>query len=127
MSSDAELIGKYSRQGAMLDANLLLLYCLGLSNKSAIPRFKRSNGFTESDFDLLQLVVKRFAKLYTTPHVLTEVSNFVDWLPNNTRENFVVSFREQIDILVECCESATLLSESPLFRRLRNLADYYRF
>ena len=39
------LISAYRNKGVLLDANLLLLFCIGTLNKDFISRFKRTNTF----------------------------------------------------------------------------------
>lgn len=43
-----------------------------------IRNFKRTAFFTETDFDLVAEFIKNFDRTITTPHILTEVSDFID-------------------------------------------------
>jgi hypothetical protein len=63
-----KLIQKYRQKGLLIDTNLLLLYIVGSFDILLIRDFKRTANFTEDDFE----------RTITTPHVLTEVSDFID-------------------------------------------------
>jgi hypothetical protein len=54
------------RTGVLVDTNLLILYLVGLSNRSRIPRFKRTQIYSEGDFDLLRALLGPAKALYTT-------------------------------------------------------------
>jgi rRNA-processing protein FCF1 len=71
------LIEKHRRAGLLIDANILLLLFVGRMDPRRIPRFKRTAAYSILDYDLLKKLVRRFAKILTTAHVLTEVSNLV--------------------------------------------------
>jgi hypothetical protein len=60
------LIEKHSARGVLVDANLLVLFLVGLINRQRIQNFKRTQDFTIKDFDLLQRLIKRFGKLFAT-------------------------------------------------------------
>jgi len=70
----AHLIQQYKERGLLLDANLLLLFCLGTYDRDAVVRSRRMS-FTERDFDLLVAFMAEFVHIATTPNILTEVSN----------------------------------------------------
>jgi hypothetical protein len=52
--------------------------------------------FTESDFDLLQGIVRRFDLLVTTPNILTEVSNLLGQLPDNLHAQYFATFARSL-------------------------------
>lgn len=72
------LIIKHKAKGVLVDANLLVLFLVGLINKRRIPEFKRTQNFTIEDFDLLERLIAWFGKLVATPHVLSQVSDLTD-------------------------------------------------
>jgi hypothetical protein len=74
MNEDVQFLKKHKGKGALLDANLLLVYIVGLLSKRQLERFSRTKQYS-GDYDLLLTVVEYFKRLYTTPNVLTEVSN----------------------------------------------------
>src|ERR1041385_5373014 len=84
-----ELVAKYRTKGIFLDSNLLVLLFVGLFDSSRIRSFKRTNnrGFTEHDFSSLQNIATAFSRIVTTPHILTETTNFICELHGEARES----------------------------------------
>jgi rRNA maturation endonuclease Nob1 len=74
MSDPLSLILKHRQSGALLDANLLLVYVVGKYDKDCLRQFHHTKQYT-NDFGLIKGLVEFFSVLYTTPNVLTEVSN----------------------------------------------------
>ncbi len=74
----APLFQKYRGKGVLVDTNLLLLLLVGSIDPKHLARFKptANRAFTPSDYELLCWMIGQFPKIFTTPHVLTEVSNF---------------------------------------------------
>jgi hypothetical protein len=90
-----------------IDSNLLLLYLIGKFEPSLIRSFRRTQQFSEAEFQLLTRFVGLFDKVLTLPNILTEVSNLAGQLPEDTASEFRESFRESIDLLDErYCESS---------------------
>lgn len=98
------LLTKYRLKGILLDSNLLVLLFVGLADSRAIENFKRTknHGFTEKEFFLLEGIVRSFSKIVTTPHILTETSNYIFQLHGKTRQSalaitakIVQSFKER--------------------------------
>lgn len=65
---------KYKQQGALLDANLLLVYVVGVYGRNYLSRSPHTKQYTE-DFPLIEKMVQYFSVIHTTPNILTEVSN----------------------------------------------------
>jgi len=82
------LINKYCHKGILLDSNLLVLLYVGRVAPELVTEFKRTRnqGFTNLEFSLLETIVSRFERVITTPHILTETSNFVCQLNGESRE-----------------------------------------
>ena len=83
-----------------VDCNVLLLLIIGSIGKEHIIRFKRTNMFTEDDFDLLIRLIKN-SKIIVTPNVLTEASNLLESYNSSfpdkvfiTLKTFINSFKE---------------------------------
>jgi hypothetical protein len=72
----AHLFEKYRGKGVLVDTNLLLLLLVGAIDPKHLAKFKptANHGFTASDFALLCWIIDQFPRIFTTPHVLTEVS-----------------------------------------------------
>lgn len=60
----------------LIDTNLLMLLVVGLYQKDYISRHKRTDKFTEDDFDVLSVLLDDH-ELIVTPNILTEVSNLL--------------------------------------------------
>lgn len=74
----ADLIRKYRDNGILLDTNVLLLYLVGSIDPQNVGRFKRTAKYDENDFRILSNLVNLFKTNVTTPHILTEASNFLN-------------------------------------------------
>ena len=72
-------------KGILLDTNLLTVLLVGSLGKGEVERFKRTRQFTTKDVVELQNIVKSFGGIYTTPHVVAEVSNLLDWLDDTKK------------------------------------------
>jgi hypothetical protein len=94
---------------ALLDTNLLLLWLVSLTDASLLVTFKRVDTFVEEDLTLLGKLVQRFSHLITTPHVLAEVSNFVDHAPLYRRDDLKLALRDFIEANQEAYEAAVKL------------------
>lgn len=72
------LIQKHRVNGLLIDSNLLVLLIVGRTNRHRVSQFKRTNTYTYSDYELLELFVSFFERTLITPNVATEVSNLTD-------------------------------------------------
>lgn len=70
-----EFIRRYRDVGLLIDANLLLLFFVGLADRTLIARHERTSKFTADDFDLLDKFAGQFRPIVTTPNILTLVVN----------------------------------------------------
>lgn len=89
MTADSPaLIHKYYPKGILLDSNLLVLWYVGLVSPESVRDSKRTRnqGFTEIEFSLLQKIIRPFKRVITTPHILTETSNYICQLKGGTRQ-----------------------------------------
>ena len=68
------------QKSLFIDTNLLLVLIVGALGPEQIERFKRTKAYTREDYALLLAFVGGFKRMLTTPNVLTEVSNLLDWL-----------------------------------------------
>ena len=74
MNEDYSFLLKHRSKGALVDANLLLVYLVGKTYPNRLSDFKHTKQYRD-DFPLIEQVVDYFPRIYTTPNVLTEVSN----------------------------------------------------
>jgi rRNA-processing protein FCF1 len=110
-------VARYRSAGVLVDANLLLMYFVGVFDREAIPRFKRTSQFTPEDFDLLYRFLSNFERVVTTPHILTEVSNLAGQLPDHLRERVFEKLALGIPLLEErYTASKTIASGAPFVR-----------
>lgn len=112
-SAVSPLLERFSGKPVILDTNVLLLYWCNSFDTGLIRTFKRLNTFSAKDIKLLHRTLRHFPSLNTTPHVLTEVSNLANALPQWRREDWTSHFARQIDIVAEKWTSAKNLSRTP--------------
>ena len=100
------LFRRYVRRGLLIDSNILLLLLVGSFDISNIKKFNRTRQFAEEDYGLLMRMIDPFDRVYTTPNILTEVSNLAGHFSHNLRFEFfshfgrsLIKFDEQY---VEC-------------------------
>ncbi|CAN5841553.1 PIN domain-containing protein [soil metagenome] len=111
------LITKYKNKGVLIDTNILLLYLVGSLDLNMIRGFKRTANFTENDFNLISNFIKQFNLKITTPHVLTEVSDFID-----NRQNLQAVLKIFIEHTKEIFIESVELSKKDTFFKF-GLAD----
>lgn len=100
----------------VIDSNLLLLLILGSFDENLIGTFKRLAMFTVDDFHELQRLVSKFRAIRVTPHILTEVSNLANSLPEREKRSWAEYFRKWIlDELQEQQVPAVQLVKSESF------------
>jgi hypothetical protein len=103
---------------AVLDTNVLLLLLVAQTDISLLKTFKRVQSFEASDISLLESILSRFQSFISTPHVLAEVSNFVDQAPPYRRSDLVQALRRYVDTHAERYEAARVLADSKEFALL---------
>ncbi|HWG19405.1 MAG TPA: hypothetical protein VG225_02675 [Terracidiphilus sp.] len=99
---------------AILDSNLLLLDWCCRFNPSLLRSFKRLSRFEPEDVILLSETLRLFSSHWTTPHVLTEVSNLANSLPSWIKDTWIVFVSEQIRLIPESYESSSNLVSDPV-------------
>ncbi len=114
------LLVEYRTKGVLVDANLLLLYVVGVYDPNWIERFKRASTFTVGDFELLDRFLGHFQTVATTPPVLTKVGNFLGQISEEgARRECTELFRRLIPELDETHHPSEELCEYPYFRQFR--------
>jgi len=91
------------------DSNLLLLFTVGSFEPRALRTFKRLSMFTHRDLVAVQAAAMN-RRLVATPHILTEVSNLANSLPEAWRKGFLTylaanihKFSERFSSTQELC------------------------
>jgi hypothetical protein len=110
------LFQQYATRGMLVDTNILLLYCVGSCDRKLIG-WKRLAAFTLLDFELLLRVWPLFAKIVTTPNILTEVNSLAGQLGGTDKERCFQKFAEQITTLEELHTPSRDLAEADHFPR----------
>jgi len=90
------LIKKHRGRHILLDANILLLYVVGLHDPKRIAKFKRTSDYDPDDFKALSTLLTNFIGIVTTPNILTEVSNYCGNLESTVRVNGFETMRTVI-------------------------------
>jgi hypothetical protein len=106
MTNPEYIFNQYRGKRVLLDTNLLLLFLIGSFERARIARFKRTAGFSERDFDVLAALITSFRVIVTTPHVLTEVSNLANSLPEHLKPLWSEHFALRAAALTELFEPA---------------------
>jgi hypothetical protein len=99
------LKGRLNR--VILDTNLLLLWLVARTDATLLNQFKRVRQFTFQDFERLQDILKPYRGFVTTPHILSETSNFVDQAPDWRRAALVDELKNFIGSGAEVYRAAT--------------------
>lgn len=107
---------------ALLDTNVLMLKMVAETDASLLRTYKRVQQFEEGDIVLLGELLSRFDILYSTPHVLTEASNFIDQAPQHRRKELFDCFQRYVTANEERYETALALVKRNEFVSL-GLAD----
>ena len=114
MNEDVGFLQKYRTSGAIIDANLLLVYVIGRADRRLLGRSHHTKQY-EEDFPIVQRVVEYFARIYTTPNILTEVSNLAAKDGGAKVLDFLAKFVRRLDERY-CVSSASCEDQS--FTRL---------
>jgi hypothetical protein len=115
------LVERYRSRGVLVDTSLLLVLYVGLYDPEQIERFGRTRqSFTARDFGFLVSFVDQFERIITTPHILTEVSNFLGQLSGHVRDGCFAAFAQHV-------AAATTREHLPPAEDLTNHAEFVRF
>lgn len=88
------LLDRFRTKGLLMDSNLAVLYLVGSCNLRLVGDGKHNklSKYNAEDFQLLLRLKNVFSKAVTTPHVLTEVSNLINDLPEQTKKEILRQF-----------------------------------
>jgi hypothetical protein len=114
MSNEA-LFQLFRGKRILLDANLLLLYLIGSFQRGRIEVFKRTAHFTLAEFDSLVALLAQFGTIVTTPHLLTEVSNLANSLPEYIKSDWCDHFAAKTTDFLEILDPAALIMKESCF------------
>lgn len=114
-SFTSKLIVTYSKKGIIVDTNLFLLYTVGLCNEKRIGTFKRTKQYEIGDYYLLGEFISKFENILITPNILTEVSNFLNQLHENEKQEYYLIFNRLIKHLSEKYVESNRISSDDKF------------
>ena len=100
------------------DTNVLLFFLVAQTDLSLLRTFKRVQNFDSPDVEILRDVLEPFRNMVTTPHVLTEVSNFIDQAPQYRRADLVRALQTFIHSTTESYHESRVLSDRDEFAAL---------
>jgi hypothetical protein len=112
-----QVLTRNRNKGALIDTNLLLLLFVGSVRRELIGNFKRVNKFAVEDYDTLFNVVNYFGKVFTTPNILTEVSNLAGQLSGTDRDDCFQNFSKTLTLLEETYIPSKSVAESGSFKK----------
>lgn len=85
----------------MIDANLLVLLTVGLTDRDMIADHRRLRRFSDEDFDTLISLLELVDEIYVTPNTLTETSNLLGFHRGSERGPVFETLRQLIDESIE--------------------------
>jgi hypothetical protein len=121
MLLEEQIFARHVGKKILLDSNLLLVLLAGKFDIRLFGSFKRIRSYSLEDYELLELLVEKFSVLFTTPHILTEVSNLANSLSEQWREDWLrsmaafVSCQNCKPFLEECWTPIKQLALNPEF------------
>ena len=118
----ANRINKFRKKGVSLDTNSFLVYLVGMVDRDLVPKFKRTSNYRAEDFDLLAALIQPVKKLFTTPHVATELDNLASHLDEMNAKRFRDLFELLIPKMKESHQSAKKLCKESAYKQF-GLAD----
>lgn len=92
----------------IVDANLLLLWIVGLASPDYIRKHKRLQAYTDEDFLILVNILSRARKIILTPNTLTETSNLAGYIAEPARTEIFYIF----SALIKAAETEERFIES---------------
>lgn len=114
------LLERYIPKGILIDANLALLYLVGGYDLRLVGdgKYNKLSKYNTEDYRLLLRLKKVFKKAVTTPHVLTEVSNLINDLPEKTKTECLKKFYDTFVEIEELPISSLEAAQRPEFHFL---------
>ena len=110
------VLARNRNKGALIDTNLLLLLFVGAVRRELIGSFKRVSTFAVEDYDLLVDLIEYLGPVFTTPNILTEVSNFAGQLSGPDRNKCFENFASTLTIFDETYISSKTVAQSGVFK-----------
>lgn len=116
MNQFKDLIGELRNKLVTLDCNIFLLLVIGNIDKTHISNFKRTQTFTEQDYDSLVTLIQG-SQIMITPNVVTEASNLLESYTYG-KENIGLKFLQNIcQSIPEMFEKSQILTNNSAFMK----------
>lgn len=112
------LLVNTSRKGALIDTNLLAVLLVGMIGKGQVERFKRTQAYTPEDAGGIESILKEFGWACSTPHVLAEMSNLLDWIKGDNRLVVLEALSRFVLNASEEHQAAKYLVQTPVYFKL---------
>ena len=84
-------------KGLLLDSNLLLVWVVAQLGPECVEQFKRTSSYSANDVEGIRETISRYAQVYTTPHVIVEVSNLLRHLGEDRRHEARIALAAFVD------------------------------
>jgi hypothetical protein len=106
------------RKTIALDANLLVLLVVGLTERKYISVHKRLKEYSVADFELLEAMISESAGLAVTPNALSEASNLLRQINEPAKTQIANAFRALIKRIDEIYVTSVDASSRREFLRI---------
>lgn len=128
-----QLIQRHAGKVAILDSNVLLLYLVAEFDLNLVgSSYKRLSTFQQPDVVLLRWLFGQFSSVATTAHVLTEVSNLSNQMPDWVKARWFPWFGQGLAEFAEIALASREIGRLESFHRfgltdagLAHLSDKY--
>lgn len=107
-----------STKGLLIDANLLTVLIVGALGTGEVAQFKRTRAFIDDDALGLDQLIQQFGWVGTTPHIMAETSNLLDWLDDSRRARAFDYLARFVQSASEISVSSTEIVQTPVYLRL---------
>jgi hypothetical protein len=115
MTFEEQIFGRHVGKKLILDSNLLLLLLIGDFEPALIKNFKRTARYSLDHHEALVQFLGSFSGVLTTPHILTEVGNLANSLPEWQKTAWGEYFSLQIAHIEEIYRASSDLAQDPGF------------
>lgn len=105
-------------KGVLIDTNLLTVLLVGMLGHGEVEKFKRTRNFTSEDATGIHTLLGEFGWVCTTPHVIAEVSNLLDWLDPKKKQNAFELLAVFIQSLREISMTSKEIVATPIYFKL---------
>lgn len=106
------------RRGIFVDANLLVLLAVGLTDRRLVKKHKRLQEYSTEDYDRVIEIISKFERVFVMPNTLTEASNLLAQHREPQRSQLLRTLRAWIERGDEVVVASAEASRNAHFERL---------